>query len=1105
MSKLWLMLRTAWHFRRADLAVLLGIAVSTAVLTGALMVGDSVRGSLRDLAVQRLGPVDYALAGPKFFPEDLGRRLAAHEQFQQAGFKQCVAGVSIRGGAMDEATQARSARVNIAALSDWVEAEPGKCIINDQLAEALNAGNKASALVLTLPAVDDTPRDATFTPRGREDVTSGLRAEVSRVDRSAGMVSLFDLSPSQRTPRNAWVNLRELQNAVEQPGQANLLLVSADGGSDESKLNELLRRQMTLADYGLATTPSDDGKEAVIWSKSTFIPVPAQRAAERASDRTGTPVRQVMVYLVNNVVRLGAGERQAATIHYAIVAGMDRLDGADLADNEVALNAWTAEQLGARVGDHIRLDYYQRQENGDLREVQGAEVFTVARVLPMEGIGADPTLTPEFKGLTDADTIAAWEPPAGLTIDKKLVTDADETYWRDHKAAPKVFMSLRAARKMWGQVWGDVTSLRVPAGNARAFAAALRDEINPAELGLSFMPIRRQQLASASGSTEFSGLFIGFSFFLIVAAVLLTAMLLRLNVEQRARQYGLLSAVGFTPAALRRMALAEGMVLAVLGAALGTPAAVGYTALMVFGLRTRWVDAVGTTAIALHVEPFTLAMGFLASLVIAFLAILWACWRLARTQASRLLAGGWSMGSGRREGRPRLAAMTAAGGIGCGLVLMGLGVMHLVPMQAAFMGGGFALLVGVLAAGAYWLQARPAGSAQWLSILRLALRNAGRYPARSLLSVGLIAFASFVLVTVASMRQEPVSDTHEKASGAGGYQLIVEADVPLTGDPGTEKGREVLGVAEVDSPLWNGAKFTPLRSWAGQDISCLNLTRATSPTILGVPQSMVERNAFAFARTIENATNPWELLNRQESDADVVPVIADEETARWILKLGPGELMPIQDQLGRARRLKLVATLKGSIFQSELLMGEANFLRLFPSQAGYGVVLVEAADADLTALTQLLGAELADFSATIERTSERLSRYLQVANTYLSTFQLLGSLGLMLGTIGLAVVLVRSVVERRGELALLAALGFSKSSRVGLVLSENAALLVLGLVLGTATSLVGILPVVLSAQRAINFADLAVTLGTVLAIGLAVLALAVGVSRRVRPADLRQE
>ena len=116
--------------------------------------------------------------------------------------------------------------------------------------------------------------------------------------------------------------------------------------------------------------------------------------------------------------------------------------------------------------------------------------FRVARVLPMTGIGADPSLTPEYKGLTDADTIADWRPPAGVTIDKKRVTKADEQYWADHKGRRRSSSVLTSAKKLWGTAFGDVTSLRVPADKANAFEQAPQARIDPAAVGLVFRAVQ---------------------------------------------------------------------------------------------------------------------------------------------------------------------------------------------------------------------------------------------------------------------------------------------------------------------------------------------------------------------------------------------------------------------------------------------------------------------------------------------------------------------------------------------------------------------------------------------------------------------------------------
>lgn len=1099
MTRSLLLLRSLLYFRWANLAVVAGMAVSTAVLTGALMVGDSVRGSLRELAELRLGKVDHALVASRFFEQSLAGRLAADGRVDVAP------AIIMRGGASDESGQRRTAGVQIAALGgDWLPVPRGQALINGELARDIGASGPGGAQVLlTLPAAHDTPSDATLARRSRQETVSGLRATAGEVVDEPGFASMFSLQGSQRVPRNAWVNLAQLQSAVEQPGRVNALF--ADGSSAD-ELNRRIMEVVTLADYGLSLTPGGNG-EHVLGSRSTYIEPPVLAAAGHVANAMNLPLRHVSVYLVNKLHVPGGGK----AVHYAVVAGINDLDGKPLKDDEIALNEWTANQLGAKVGDTIRFDYYQRQPNGDLAEVGSDRpgtglAFRVARVLPMKGLGADPSLTPEYKGLTDADSVSDWDPPEGVRIDKSLVTKEDEAYWDKHKAAPKAFVSFDAARKLWGGVYGDVTSLRVPADRAEEFGKQLLAAIAPSSLGLQFRPIRAEQIAAASGSTDFAMLFVGFSFFLIAAAALLVAMLFRLNIEQRARQVGLLSAVGFAPAALRRLALGEGMMLALVGGVIGLLGAVGYTWLMVTGLRTWWVDAVGTTAMRLFVEPRTLVIGLLASLAVAFIAILWAVWHVGKSEAAQLLAGGRYAPTTAAQRRGAPVAMTVGVGAGgVGLLLLILGIVGTIEPKSAFLGGGGLLLVSSLSLLSARLRPRrkadaPVGS---MSLLWLGVRNAARHTARSVLSVGLIAFAAFTLVTVAAMKEGPPTDTHEKTSGAGGYRLILQADIPLMGDLGSSRGRELLGVNLMpeEAAVLDRTTFMSLRSWAGQDISCLNLTKPSTPTILAVPHAMVERGGFA-----EEGKNPLALLETARVGEGEVAVMTDTETATYILKLGVGDTMPITDQQSRSQKLKLVGTLAHSIFQSELLMSEGNFRRLFPSQSGFGTVLIETSAQDEEAVRRILLGNLGDYSVTVDRTADRLAAYAQVKNTYLSTFQTLGSLGLMLGTIGLAVVLLRNLVERRAELALLAAIGFRPGSRLRLVLSENGFLLLVGVFLGFGCAMVAVSPSLFTSGRTINFAALGGTLGAVLVIGLAALTLAVWLGqRRVTAADLRAE
>lgn len=267
---------------------------------------------------------------------------------------------------------------------------------------------------------------------------------------------------------------------------------------------------------------------------------------------------------------------------------------------------------------------------------------------------------------------------------------------------------------------------------------------------------------------------------------------------------------------------------------------------------------------------------------------------------------------------------------------------------------------------------------------------------------------------------------------------------------------------------------------------------------------MVQRNAFTFAGTSIKSDNPWKLLDNNQGES--IPVIADDDTAQYILKVPVGGQLAIIDQLGRPRQLQLVATLSHSIFQSELLMGEANFRKLFPATGGAGLILIDCKPEDASELRKRLGTELDEYSVSVDTTEERLAAYQAVANTYLATFQMLGSLGLLLGTVGLAVVLIRTVLERKPEFALLACLGFQPRDRIRLILGENVFLLLLGLAVGTVSAVIAVLPAMLASGRSMNLTGLALTLVAVVVVGLLASSVAVALSGvHVSPADLRRE
>jgi len=159
-------------------------------------------------------------------------------------------------------------------------------------------------------------------------------------------------------------------------------------------------------------------------------------------------------------------------------------------------------------------------------------------------------------------------------------------------------------------------------------------------------------------------------------------------------------------------------------------------------------------------------------------------------------------------------------------------------------------------------------------------------------------------------------------------------------------------------------------------------------------------------------------------------------------------------------RLRLVAALRDSIFQGELLMSQDNFRRLFPEQEGYQLLLVDAPPQQAGAVLDEIESGLRDMGADATTTGERLAQFHRVENTYLSTFQTLGGLGLLLGTVGLATVLLRNVLERRRELALLGAVGYRRGHVLIMIVAENVLLLAGGLFTGAVCAGLAIAPAV---------------------------------------------
>jgi len=570
--------------------------------------------------------------------------------------------------------------------------------------------------------------------------------------------------------------------------------------------------------------------------------------------------------------------------------------------------------------------------------------------------------------------------------------------------------------------------------------------------------VRSSGMAASRGATEFGTYFVYFSFFIVVSALLLAALFFKLGIEHRASEVGLLRAVGFGPGAVRRLFLGEGILLALAGSALGIPGAIAYAALLMRALGSWWVDAVGTEALTLHVSIVSLLAGAVGGIAAAVACIWWTLRSLAAVSERSLLAGriDRSLFPGRGHATRRTAVVLAVFGV----ALLAASATRRIDSAGGFFGAGTLLLASSLSLFAAAFRApvrRVVDGRGWRAVSRLGLRSTAYRPGRSVLSISVVAAATFILISVDAFRRDVNVAQGDKQSGLGGYAVLVETLLPIAHDPNTREGRQSLNLGNLEN-----VTFEPFRVRPGDDASCLNLYAPQNPRIVAPRDGFLDEGRFAFQQSLAvtdaERANPWLLLKRAEADG-AVPVIADANSMTYVLHRRLGEDIVIT-HAGRQVRLRLVAALRDSIFQSELLMAPGRFVELFPEQEGYQLLLAETPPAEISAVAGRIEDALADFGADATSTAQRLANFHRVENTYLSTFQTLGGLGLLLGTVGLATVMLRNAVERRREMGLLGAVGYQRRHFLMMAAAENALLLTGGLVAGSLCAAIAIAPAV---------------------------------------------
>lgn len=1064
-------LRFYW---RTHLGVLLGVAVSTAILVGALVVGDSVRYTLKMLALSRLGKTQLAMASSsRYFREDLADDMETALNTPTAPILQ------MRGIATTGDGTARVNSVQVLGVDErfWELAmskpefgvfSGDEVIINERLAEQMGV-SEGDDILFRVERTSLLPRDAPMSIGTGFSVALRVTVKGEAGDPEFGR---FSLAASQIAPFNAFVPLSWLQGKLGLSGRANMLIAGGETLYDAGTATEALRKELELSDANLELRVIQKQNALELRSSRIFLDPPVADAAKRAMPGAVG----ILTYFVNEI-RLGD-----RTTPYSIVSALGKgtvdrpVVSSDMGDDEIVINTWLAEDLQADLGDTVEMTYFAF---GPMRKlVEHKSSFRVRSVVPIEGAAADRELMPMFPGLSEVDNCRDWEP--GVPINLSSIRKKDEEYWDLYRGTPKAFVTLEAGQRMWGNRFGNLTALRCPlqAGSKEEVEAAIKKELDPSSLGLIFLPVREQALAASTQAMDFGQLFLGLSLFLMVAALLLTGLLFVFGIEQRSEEVGTLLAMGFTPRRVRRLLLLEGGILALTGGVLGTGAGILYTKAALYALSTVWRGAVRTADFYYYAKPTTLIMGAAAGIIIALAAIWLTSRRQARRSARELLtnAAAFKFASG-RTGKSLLGLLISViSGIAALVILIVAGSGTDARAAGAFFGAGALLLICCLGL-AYTFLTRYVSSVGHKGLAGMGLRNSARRRGRSLATIGLLACGSFLIIAVGANRYDSTKDAEKRSSGTGGFAFYGESTLPVLYDLNSIDGRKVYG---LDTGIPESVKFVPFRVRDGEDASCLNLNRPQNPRLMGVrPEYLLESGSFTFSETLDGSSNGWSLLKNSESD-NVVNAVGDQNTISWAVGKSVGDKLLYTDERGQTFYIRIAGAIANSILQGSFIISEDEFVKHFPSESGYRTFLIDAPSENVPEVSKTLTLALQDVGLDLTPAIRRLGDFNTVQNTYLSIFQSLGGLALLLGSIGLGIVVLRNVMERRSELAILRAVGFRRDSVYRLILSEHWFLLVLGLVCGVVSGLVSVIPALRSPGAEIPYASLTITLFAIL-------------------------
>ena len=557
------MKRSRSYYKKFYRLVAVAIAVMTAVLTGSLVLGDSVRGSLMERVSERLGNSETIIQTGTGFLSD---SILNNEILSDAkGYLLSEGFISSEGKMIPVMVWG----------TDNDSLNYDEATLNPQLSTLISNPSTLTPnpIILHLPSNNLVGSGSLFISQSH---ATQLRLTVKGI-KSAQDGGNILLHNEQVRPLNVFINRQQLAEALGVKGKVNVILSPNNITSDTF--------------YGV-WRPEDSGlqfnSDSIVGIDRVFLP--------HSVVETLNPSTRYLAYFVNSL----------GTIPYSFVTATDRLKG-----NETILTDYAAQRMNAHVGDSVTMEYYVSQ--GGLKKLlTRSHRFRVSGIVPINEFQKQADMiTADFPGLSGVKRCTDWN--SDLPIDMSRITKADEDYWTAYRQTPKALVSLDAVGKDWIGSYGVATKVMCDTARMKL--------LTPQSFGIAVVHPRIAAFDAAQNGTDFGTLFLALGFFIIVAAILLMQNPLSEMYQLRRPEIQLLNALGFSKRQVFRRLFSEAVPVVLVSAPIGVLLGYAYAAVILQLLAGPWSGVVHTDGFAIHANIMTVVLSFILSVILAFVVL----------------------------------------------------------------------------------------------------------------------------------------------------------------------------------------------------------------------------------------------------------------------------------------------------------------------------------------------------------------------------------------------------------------------------------------------------------------------------------------------------